>query len=265
MDVENKIIFDDGKIKMTLCEISAPVSFLDTLDMYILYIKKGSGKVTINDKEFYYEGNSFFAASFTDYFLIVPDSLSDIVKIEFSFAFFKSDMGKIVAIDLFPDKIHIFKDLDIINNLYDFVCEEDEKSHNEYDLIFKKSIIEQLIICILSNMTVKNKNSEKIRNAVVYIYENFRTEITKEDVADYSDISYQAFGAFFYENMNIHFKDFLKNIRLNYSMKLAKCTNMSFTDICYESGFNSSQYFSTLFKERFGVSPKGIRNVNKVI
>ena len=44
------------------------------------------------------------------------------------------------------------------------------------------------------------------------------------------------------------FKDFLKNIRLNYSMKLAKCTNMSFTDICYESGFNSSQYYSTLFK-----------------
>ena len=263
--MENKLIFDDGKIKMTLCETSSPVSFLDTLDMYILYIKKGHGKVTINDREFSYEENSFFAASFTDYFHIVPESFTDIVKIEFSFAFFKSDMGKIVAIDLFPDKIHILKDLDIINKLYDFICEEDEKNNNEYDLVFKKSIIEQLIVCILSNMTAKNKNSEKIRNAVVYIYENFRSEILKEDVADYADISYQAFGAFFYENMNIHFKDFVKIIRLNYSMKLAKCTSMSFTDICYESGFNSSQYFSTLFKERFGVPPKGIRNKNKVI
>ncbi len=263
--MENKLIFDDGKIKMTLSETATTVSFLDTLDMYILYIKDGLGKVVINDKEYSYEKNSFFAASFTDYFLISPDTFTSMVKIEFSFDFFKSDMGEIVAIDSFPDKIDVIDDLKIIDSLYSFVCDEYDKTTDDYELIFTKSIIEQLIICVLSNMTAKNKSSEKIRRAVVYIYENFRSEMSKEDVADYADISYQAFGAFFYESMNIHFKDFLKNIRLNYSMKLAKCTSMSFTDICYESGFNSSQYFSTLFKERFGISPKGIRNVNKVI
>ena len=41
-DLVNTIVFfDDGKIKMTLCETSETTSFLDTLDMYILYIKKG--------------------------------------------------------------------------------------------------------------------------------------------------------------------------------------------------------------------------------
>ncbi len=49
--------------------------------------------------------------------------------------------------------------------------------------------------------------------------------------------------------------EFINNLRLNHAANLIMNSNLSVTDICFESGFNNTGWFFTCFKKQFGVSP----------
>lgn len=265
MKKDFKIDIND-KCGVSYHNISEPFPMFYTSDMFVIVIESGKGKIIINDKEFLYKENSVFAASFTDYFLINPEEQTGLYKFEFSFSLLKTDVGRVISIDLFPDEIKVSEeDALTVKRLCDMIVSEIEEECQKPSVLFINSVVEQVIICTLSNMINRKKSDERIMTALVYMYENFRANIIKEEVADASGISRQIFGSFFYESTGVRFKECLKNIRLNYCMKLIKCTNMNFTDICFESGFNSSQYFSSSFKGRFGVSPKGVKRDNIII
>jgi signal transduction histidine kinase/ligand-binding sensor domain-containing protein/DNA-binding response OmpR family regulator len=51
----------------------------------------------------------------------------------------------------------------------------------------------------------------------------------------------------------------IANMRLKKAADLLKCTDMPITEISEQSGFNSIQYFSKAFKDRFGVTPTEFR------
>lgn len=254
-----KVIDVNTRYKVSYGFLEKETTLFDTSDIYIVFCKKGSGDIFINNDKYIYKENTAFVALFTDHCIVSPHETSEVFVFEFSFDIIDSDFGKIVPIDSFPAEITVEAyDKATIENLIDMILEERDIS-DEYSEIYFSGVFEQIIVCLLSNMPVSQISNPKIRKAIAYIYENFRTNITKEEIADISDISYQSFGSEFYKYMGMHFKEYLNNIRLNYSMKLIRCTDMNFTDICYECGFNSSQYFSHMFKEYFGVSPKNIR------
>ena len=55
--------------------------------------------------------------------------------------------------------------------------------------------------------------------------------------------------------------DFIKIIRLEKSKKLLiEQPNITISQVAYDCGFSSQQYFSKLFKEQYGVSPKKFQN-----
>jgi len=49
---------------------------------------------------------------------------------------------------------------------------------------------------------------------------------------------------------------YVKNVRIEEAKKLLETTGLNITEITYKIGINSRSYFSKLFKERYGVSPK---------
>ena len=254
----------DDKCGVSYHTVTMPFPIFYAPDMYIVIIESGSGKIIINDKEYPYGKDSFFAASFTDYFSVIPETETGFYKFEFPCSTLETDMEKVIAVDLFPDEINVSKeDVDTIHNMCRIILSEIKAPESYASSLFLNSIIEAVVVCILSNIKAR-KIDERIKNALVYMYENFRSNIVKEDVADAIGISKRSFGPCFYENIGIHFKEYLNNIRLNYCMKLVKCTNMTLTDICFEAGFNSSQYFSSIFKAQFGISPKGVKRDNIV-
>ena len=49
--------------------------------------------------------------------------------------------------------------------------------------------------------------------------------------------------------------DFTRNIRMKVACKMFKNTNKNISEIAYTVGFNNPKYFSTCFKEEFGITP----------
>ncbi len=53
--------------------------------------------------------------------------------------------------------------------------------------------------------------------------------------------------------------NFLSDCRLDHARKAVQYTNLSLTEIAFESGFTSIHHFSFAFKKKFGCSPSGYR------
>lgn len=52
---------------------------------------------------------------------------------------------------------------------------------------------------------------------------------------------------------------YINDLRINYAANLLLNTNLSVTDICFESGFGNVSCFYKSFNEAYGVSPNKYR------
>ena len=62
-------------------------------------------------------------------------------------------------------------------------------------------------------------------------------------------------GERFKEEMGVSINTYLMETRLTYARNLLNSGNLDIKELAYQSGFNSTTYFSTSFKKRYGVSP----------
>lgn len=56
--------------------------------------------------------------------------------------------------------------------------------------------------------------------------------------------------------------DYINNYRLEKSKEMLKSTTLTVAEIAYSCGFASPNYFSTVFKNKYSISPKDFRNIN---
>ncbi|HET7899170.1 MAG TPA: ATP-binding protein, partial [Flavisolibacter sp.] len=59
--------------------------------------------------------------------------------------------------------------------------------------------------------------------------------------------------------MNVNVNDYILNIRLQKAKYLLQHEELSISEIAYKVGFSSPAYFSTVFKSKFGVTPKAFK------
>ncbi len=53
--------------------------------------------------------------------------------------------------------------------------------------------------------------------------------------------------------------DYLAELKLGYAAGLLRNSNLTVSEICYQSGFNNLSYFYLRFRKKFGVSPRSYR------
>ncbi|HEX8549600.1 MAG TPA: helix-turn-helix transcriptional regulator [Cytophagaceae bacterium] len=83
---------------------------------------------------------------------------------------------------------------------------------------------------------------------------------TLEAMADHCEMGNTRFSHYFKELTNVSPIQYLNNIRVEAAAKLLRSNpNLSISTICYDCGFSSTEYFSTVFKKRFNCSPSSYR------
>ncbi len=94
-----------------------------------------------------------------------------------------------------------------------------------------------------------------LANAVSYMENHFRNEITSEQLAQISGLSLRHFTRVFKEVYQVSPIQYLISLRMEYACTLLQTTLQSITEVAYESGFHDSNYFSKQFKREFGITP----------
>lgn len=100
--------------------------------------------------------------------------------------------------------------------------------------------------------------NDLLRKAICYIQHNYQTDINVNDIAGHASISERYLRKLFSQNLNLSPLDYLNQIRINKSIELLKNTEKSVKEVCFLCGFQSPQYFSRIFKQQIGLSPREI-------
>lgn len=103
------------------------------------------------------------------------------------------------------------------------------------------------------------KNNELIKKAMVYISQNFHTNITLENVAGHVHLHPSYFSTMFKQSTGSSFKEYINMVRIEESKRLLTNTDFSIIDIAIAIGFEDQSYFSKVFKKYTGMTPKQFR------
>ena len=97
------------------------------------------------------------------------------------------------------------------------------------------------------------------RQMVSYIYQNYSTAITLEDIAASGKVCRSKCCQIFKKYMGQSPMDFVNSYRLECSQQLLERTSLSITDICLACGFNHQSYFTKQFRLKYQCTPKEYR------
>lgn len=91
-----------------------------------------------------------------------------------------------------------------------------------------------------------------IAEALTYIHDNYNQNISLSEVANHIYRSPEYLSRLFKEQVGENFSVYLMLLRLNMAKKLLIETNRSVTDIAFEVGYSSHNYFSRCYKKYMG-------------
>lgn len=132
------------------------------------------------------------------------------------------------------------------------------------DMLYEMSISNEykLVSRIVEPHTLREQFT--IQEVFEYSMNNFKRKITLEEVALLSNKSISAFSHYFKKTTKMSYINFLTQIRIAHACELLKTTNLSVSEICYESGFNNWANFSAHFKKHCNMPPSKYRAKTKV-
>ena len=116
---------------------------------------------------------------------------------------------------------------------------------------------------ICSNMeSAREKEAVSIiEKAKSYIRDNYKKDISLDEVSREVDISPYYFSKLFKQETGGNFIEYLTEVRLRNARELLKDSGLSIKEICAESGYSDPNYFSRIFKKYEGVTPSEFREV----
>lgn len=103
-----------------------------------------------------------------------------------------------------------------------------------------------------------------IKEALVFIEQNFQNDISVEDIAARCGLNRSYFGKIFRNELGKSPQEFLISYRMTKATELLKLTRLSISDIGNAVGYPNQLHFSRAFKNVYGVSPKEWRNQNRI-
>lgn len=112
---------------------------------------------------------------------------------------------------------------------------------------------------ILSDMPYhKVPHIKKLEKARTMIQENFRSDISVEELAKSIDMSVSYFRRLFHEAYGYSPMQYIMNLRIENARDLLLSGEVNVTEAARLSGFEDIYYFSTLFKRKTGNTPTQI-------
>ncbi len=138
-----------------------------------------------------------------------------------------------------------------------------------YRLFIKASLMKILALLyrhfklegqIGSELLEKQRDFERIREAVLYIEQHFTENICIPDLAKLIYMNASYFSTYFKKVMKMNITDYILTLRINRAAILLRETAKPVTEIAAESGFGNSAYFTRAFRKITKLSPTKYRS-----
>jgi AraC-like DNA-binding protein len=260
-NIAKSIFYYINSVGHFYCDKNYKVSRESFDSFLIMYIVKGEGILTVNNKSriikendimlvnchepHIYETDTYFETLWIHFDSTVIEDYYNLIKQDNTHVVFSAISSLIL--DYLKSIINLFKEGQIINE----------------PLI---SCDIQRILAELFNLSNGNHNStpvseSSVNNSINFIKHNFKNKLSLNDIATNISMSPFHFSRIFKKETGYSPYEYIIIIRLNHAKTLLKTTNMLIKEIAFECGFNSESNFVITFKKHTNMSPKQFRNI----
>jgi len=129
------------------------------------------------------------------------------------------------------------------------------------------SIINPLMRMLeLAYLKDKDRPSREVTftdNVVAYINRHRSEDITSEDICHRFSCSRSYMSGCFNRDRGMTVREYITTLRIEDAKQLLKFSNISITEIAMTVGYTDSNYFTTLFKRKVGITPSAYRKNEK--
>jgi len=150
-------------------------------------------------------------------------------------------------------------------NCMERIIKENKLKRNDFEPLSKLYFLE--LIILLSRVISRQRRqlelceNEYLRIAVNRIHSNYSTGIYISDLAKECKISERYLRKLFGIHLESTPQEYCNNLRINKSVELLADRSIPIKEIAYRVGYSTPQYFSRMFKEKYGFSPKAYRKI----
>lgn len=102
-------------------------------------------------------------------------------------------------------------------------------------------------------------NDEHLQKCIEYISNNYHEDLSIKKVANKVHLSHTYFSRLFKKELGVSFVEYVTNVRIKRAKWLLGNTNDSIESIAEQVGFNTPNYFSSIFKKHVDASPSEYR------
>ena len=108
-----------------------------------------------------------------------------------------------------------------------------------------------------NRLSASENLSGSVNDAVNYIHKNYKNpQLSVSSLADMLSVSQTYFRRLFRKSYNISPMQYIIKLRLEYASQLLLSRFYTVKEVSEKSGFTDPKYFSRVFKEKFGKTPK---------
>lgn len=107
--------------------------------------------------------------------------------------------------------------------------------------------------------TFESEQMTCIKSMMEYVHKNYRKNIKISDIANFQNISEGTCNRLFNKYVHLSPMNYVIEYRLQKAKELLNETDLNMTEIADRCGFNSSSYFTEMFKRQFGITPREYR------
>jgi len=243
------------------CDNKYRVSRENFNSFLIMYVVKGEGSLTINNKSKIIKENDVMLINCYEPHRYETNTSLETLWMHFDgnvifdyFNLIKQDNTHVVfpaTSSLIPDSLN-----SIINSF------KESQMINEPLISCKiQRILAELLNLSNGNFNSTSSNSTFVNNSISYMKNNFKNKISLEDIANSVSISPFHFSRLFKKETGYSPYEYIIMIRLNHAKNLLKTSNMLIKEIAFECGFNSESNFVITFKKHTNMNPRQFRNV----
>ena len=240
------------------------------LRIEINYVKKGNCVLHLdNESVSFREGEIMIITSDVNHIFEAGSEGATLMQLEFLpeiFSHFDLSIGGqstgLTPVVLFSEEnrlIKIVNNVRIMRSVQRIVDElRLKKQYYPYLVVMYYAELLILIYRYMDETYLPICTNEALKKAIAFIRLNYQSDITIVHVAEQAGIGERYLRNLFAQHLNLSPLDYLNQIRINKSLELLRNTEMSIKEICFRCGFKSPQYFSRIFKQQTGMTPREV-------
>ncbi len=234
----------------------------------IMLITNDSGTIYINDKTFHVRKEDIVLYYPQQEHRETADEGKNLKSIFFAIKSNNEILNNIIEFATLPNVLHTGRSYRKFSTLFDLLIRESQNK----DIMFSDEISNCICKTILlemmqlsASMSIPQKVNKLYESIRSYIDLHFTEEFQLKDVCEKLFINKFYVSKLFKSYMGITPARYIVEKRLELAKKLLTDTNLSVNEISEEIGYGDVYYFSKLFKQETGYSPKAFRNMMRAL